>query len=362
MLALALTNVGCRQTTGPTAGGPLTPVGPMSPVGLSPVPTGAARTTSAISPLGAPTRVPPPPNNSFQGQGAAPASFVPYGQANVAPYHPSNANAPYDSFSTVPNPAAAANALAAGNASYGNAAIGSSVVTSGWNETGAQVSTVSGTEPIPRDAGGAPQFQQPPFQQPQSQQPSASPRVRFNGMQVNDLTGAPSTAYNSNASVVPYAAPQTAATLSRGYYPPAVDPRNPISLMPTRAAGEHPSYPQYDPQPMPNPAVPQSLAAMVPAERVTGAGANNLRPMVSGQNIATEGSANASLAATSPVNAFESRSNLAAEHGPYSPTAPAFQGAQRFNSSLPSTEPIGESATQTATNDNLRWGRPRTSF
>ncbi|MFG0262348.1 MAG: hypothetical protein ACF788_08155 [Novipirellula sp. JB048] len=53
---------------------------------------------------------------------------------------------------------------------------------------------------------------------------------------------------------------------------------------------------------------------------------------------------------------------LAAEHAPYSPTAPAFQGAQRFNSPAPSTEPVGDATSRTATTEGLRWGRPRTAF
>ncbi|WP_442511018.1 hypothetical protein SH528x_002674 [Novipirellula sp. SH528] len=371
MLALALTNVGCRQTTGPTAGGPLTPVGPMAPVGLTPAPVGGMG-ASAFSPTGAATRVPPPPNNSFQNPGGGPASFVPYGQANAAPFRSGNELQPFDSFSSNqqqsygPRPLASA---AGGGNSYGNQAIGSGVATTGWTETNAQVSTVSGTfdnpNQNPNQNYGNPANGYEPA--------NSVPRVRFNGMQVNDLTGAPPTPYNVTPSA-PYAAPMQASTMSRGYYPPSFDNNNAVNLAPQRAPAEYRSNPQYNPQPTTNSqwgpaadasAALQPLSTAPPNSRADlplgAAPIGNERSLAPGLQPAPQ--PNNTNAADTTVNAFELGNSQLVEHQPRSSMAPAFQGAQRFTTPLPGTTQIGESVPQTADNNNsLRWGRPRTAF
>ncbi|WP_144057420.1 hypothetical protein [Novipirellula maiorica] len=376
MLALALTNVGCRQTTGPTAGGPLTPVGPMAPVGLTPAPIGGVGTSSAISPLGASTRVPPPPNNSFQNANGATAGFVPYGQTNVAPFQSPGQAQPFDSFSSNPSqfppsrssglqPTAPPQLAQVSGSGYEDQAIGSGVATTGWQETRSQINTVSGTFANPVNGNPAAGYQ-----------PANSvPRVRFNGMQVHDLTGAPKTPY-SVAPATTYVAPMqsnTMNTLSRGYYPPAVDNGNRINLAPQRAPAEYQTNPQYNPQPIPIPERDHNANApgMVPhspnaASSQYGSGGDQFS---SADNVASSQSAPAlhpapqlDQAATT-VNAFEQQNRQLAEHQPYTNMEPAFQGARRFTTPMPSTDPLNQPAAQTAENANtLRWGRPGTAF
>ncbi len=371
MFALALTSVGCRQTTGPTAGGPLTPVGPMAPVGLTPAPIGGMGASSAISPLGASTRVPPPPNNSFQNPNGAPAGFVPYGQANVAPFQSPLSAQPFDSFSSNPSPASGLQPTAppqlaqvSGNA-YGDQAIGSGVATASWQETRSQINTVSGTFANPNNGNPGSGYDAV----------DSVPRVRFNGMQVHDLTGAPKTPYTV-APATTYAAPMqtnTLNTMSRGYYPPAVDNGNRINLAPHRAPAEYQTSPQYNPQPIPiserdrninaSDMAPQSQYGSDSQYGSSGdqfssvANANAFQPAPALQPLAP------STQGATTVNAFEQQNRPSAEHQPYTAMEPAFQGARRFTTPVPSTEPLNRPAEQTAeNNDTLRWGRPRTAF
>jgi len=165
-LLLVFVAAGCRQTSGPTAGSPLTPIGPLAPVGLSPIGAPPASASSAMGSLSAPTRVPPPPSNSANTQAGA---FVPYGQTSSLGPPPA-----VDSF---------------------HSPIGSGVATAGWTETNTNVPT-----------NNAAHYNQ-----------SVASGIRFNGMQVNDLTSsAPPTS-------PPYLAPlpPVQPAMSHSYSAPA---------------------------------------------------------------------------------------------------------------------------------------------
>ncbi len=134
--AIMMVTTGCRQTTGTTAGGPLVPLSPNN-----------AATTPALVPFGGPTRVTPPPTgsytvpNNYMG-GSAPISQLP--------------------------PTAVGGFAAAG----GNPVIGSGVQRAGWTETGSNF--------------------QGPGNSVVTYGVNPSSNLRSGGMQVIDLTGAPS--------------------------------------------------------------------------------------------------------------------------------------------------------------------------
>ncbi|WP_345682149.1 hypothetical protein [Novipirellula caenicola] len=333
----------------------------MAPVGLTPAPIGGVGASSAISPLGASTRVPPPPNNSFQNANGATVGFVPYGQSSVPPFQSPNQAQPFDSFSSNPSqnmglqPTAPPQLAQVSGNSFDNQAIGSGVATTGWQETHSQINTVSGTFANP--GNGHPGAGYEPA--------NSAPRVRFNGMQVHDLTGAPKTPYSVSPAAT-YAAPMqsnTMNTLSRGYYPPTVDNGNRINLAPQRAPAEYQTNPQYNPQPIPISERDQNVSGSNEPYRASGDQFNSVDNVASSPSAAALQPVPPLTQETATANAFEQPNRQLAEHQPYSAMEPAFQGAQRFTTPVPSTEPLSQPAAQTAENNNtLRWGRPRTSF
>ncbi|MDA8744683.1 hypothetical protein N9N28_08630 [Rubripirellula amarantea] len=177
-LAMGLTLVGgCRQTTGPTASGQLSPLGSLSPV--------APGQTPVLGPFGGSTRVSPPPTGSFNGSatavvpnnylgssptsspyiGSAPNGFSQYDGLATAPSElppPSN-----DSFDRSP----------IGASTFDSTPIGSGVQTASWTETNAAFGP----------ATTFPQQETPADRSQFTNQRDA----RAGGMQVIDLTGAP---------------------------------------------------------------------------------------------------------------------------------------------------------------------------
>ena len=145
-LAILLTsNSGCRQTTGSSA---LTPIGAGTVGPLAPVGGGTA--AASLSPLGQPTRVPPPSTGSHSTPNNYLGGTATTGQAYVAP-------APYDSFSNVaPNPRT----------------FDSGVAPTGWSQPNVE-------------SGFAPATNQNPTQAA----PPLSPNL--GGMRVIDMTQAP---------------------------------------------------------------------------------------------------------------------------------------------------------------------------
>ena len=90
LMLLVASHCGCHQTTGTS---PLTPIGPLGTVApLAPVSGGTAATS--LSPLGQPTRVPPPPTGSY----STPNNYM-GGAPTVSQVIPPGV--PYDSFSQV---------------------------------------------------------------------------------------------------------------------------------------------------------------------------------------------------------------------------------------------------------------------
>ncbi|TWU43158.1 hypothetical protein Q31b_21960 [Novipirellula aureliae] len=173
---------GCRQTSSSTAGSPLTPIGPLAPVGLSPIGASSANASAAMGSLSAPTRVPPPPSNSANTQAGA---FVPYGQtSSIGPASSSNG------FNSQPF---AGNSSASGFAGS-QTPIGSGIATVGWTETNTNSPTSNASNLNQSVASG----------------------LRFNGMQVNDLTG------SATATLPTYSPPMQAVqpTVSQGYNAP----------------------------------------------------------------------------------------------------------------------------------------------
>ncbi|TWT81006.1 hypothetical protein CA13_24530 [Planctomycetes bacterium CA13] len=210
-LAIVLTLTGCRQPIGTTSGSPLTPIGPLAPVGLAPIGTPSASASSAMGAFSAPTRVPPPPANSTNTQAGG---FVPYGQT-FSSGAPTNARA--DSFANSPSTYAQPSSDLR---DIGTQPIGSGVATVGWAETTTDLPSSSVAHPQP--AAGP-----------------TRPQLRFNGMQVNDLTGASSQPYIYNAPAVApaVASAPNGSSLSQGYYPPTVDLRGSPMTTPIVTSG-----------------------------------------------------------------------------------------------------------------------------
>ncbi len=181
LLATSIAVSGCRQTNGSTAGGPLQQVSPFAPSGLAPAPI-AARTASAITPLGAPTRVPPPPNTSFQNSANAPSGFVPYGATNTPAFDTRN-----EGFVSAEP-------------------VGSGVSQAGWTETNS-FGTTGTIGPI---------------------QPDTPPAVRFGGMQVNDLTGIVAPA----PVLAPTPTPLPAQTIPQHIIPQQLIPQQSLGFKP----------------------------------------------------------------------------------------------------------------------------------
>ncbi|WP_146527940.1 hypothetical protein [Novipirellula artificiosorum] len=208
-LAMALTLAGCRQTSSTTAGSPLTPIGPLAPVGLTPVGT-PTTPSSAMGSFSAPTRVPPPPSNSANTQAGG---FVPYGQTSSIAAPPAAA---YDSF--------AGNAATRSTSTFsaGTQPIGSGVATVGWTETNTDIRSA----PVHPNAYAQPALPQSPSTAP----PSSG--LQFSGMRVNDLTGA--TSSPSSYAAAPMVATGPTSGFAQGYYPPSVDPAASVAYPPNQ--------------------------------------------------------------------------------------------------------------------------------
>ena len=164
----ALVGGGCRQTTGPTATGQLSPMGTLSPVapGQSPI----------LGPFGGSTRVSPPPTGAFNGNSAS----------NVAPNNYMGSAAPNASFGglasapiDMPPPSTDSfDQSPMGPPSFNSVApIGSGVQTAAWTETNSNF------------PAAAPTWR--PETLASRSQSSNQRDPRAGGMQVLDLTGAP---------------------------------------------------------------------------------------------------------------------------------------------------------------------------
>jgi hypothetical protein len=140
---------GCQQTAGTATPGPMTPIGPLAPVGAGQAP--------ALAPFGGSTKVTPPATGSYVAPNNYMGGVVPEGQAAVG------------------------TGSRQGFAAQGNNVIGSGVQVAGWNETN---SVVAGTQPAPVGQAA------PPTSTFGAAPPSAG-NPRSGGMQVIDLTGAP---------------------------------------------------------------------------------------------------------------------------------------------------------------------------
>ncbi len=142
LTAVSLIASGCRQTAGPANTGPMTPIGPLSPVGQGQAPV--------LGPFGGTTRVTPPGTGSY----GAPNNYM----GGVAPQANAGVN-PAGGFASQPSAGV----------------IGSGVQAAGWTETNSNFQSAGA------NAGGAPTF---------GINPSPASNPRSGGMQIIDLTGA----------------------------------------------------------------------------------------------------------------------------------------------------------------------------
>tara|TARA_R110002049_G_scaffold72490_2_gene187201 strand:+ start:233560 stop:234531 length:972 start_codon:yes stop_codon:yes gene_type:complete len=202
-VVLLPSHMGCRQTTGTSS---LTPIGPLAPVN-------GGTAAAALSPLGQPTRVPPPatgaystPNNYM---GGAPADGQVYNQV-----------APYDSFSSV---------APGNNVGVGNQVIGSGVAPTSYTApvagggalpgapaTAANPSSMSptlgGMRVIDMTQSPPPPGYYPSY--PTAQQPYANPQGY--GGQGYNAQGYQSQNYGSQQTAAPYQAPYDVAPQNYG--------------------------------------------------------------------------------------------------------------------------------------------------
>ncbi|WP_145175904.1 hypothetical protein [Rubripirellula lacrimiformis] len=310
---MAIGMAGCRQTTGSASAGSLAPVGPLSPVspGQSP----------SLGPFGGPTRVAPPPTGSFSQPNngyLAPAPQASAALGSGAPTIPFNQT----------NPAMAPAAM---NPSLANAApIGSGVRPASWTET---TSNIASGPALPNAPATAPT-------------PPSNPRA--GGMQVIDLTGAPSPpGYRPTAPVTYQAFP------TNGYQtgnPPVAGYPSPQQYQPGVNPGANAAWQSTTPAMAANPYVaPSNLPPSNPQSFNTADYANQQ----------AYGNQPAQVAATSltplpqsvaagavPIrnqSNFQTNTSVPVSSGPVS--------------SGPSTNP-----TPASSNDNLLWRRPGTQY
>lgn len=242
---ITLVAAGCRQTTPMSASGALVPLSPS---------TGSAAPT--FQPFGGQTRVTPPPAGSFSAPNNYLGGAAPLGQMG-------NPQAAVGGIAAVQNPTY-------GPTSTGPGAIGSGVQQTGWTETGATVAP-----PINPNAGAY--GPAPGGMAPGPIVPSRDPRS--GGMQVIDLTGAPSPpGYRPN--FVPQAGFSTPSISRRDFSQPPgfapiqsvqAPPANNFASVNSAPAAVIAGVPQFEPR---QPAVGQSPAGQYPVE--TG---GNLRPV-----------------------------------------------------------------------------------
>jgi hypothetical protein len=203
-VALSIT-IGCRNTTNSpisTMGNasPLQPVSPLQPSQLSPV-----QPTSGISPLGAPTRVPPPPTGSYNtpanysAQAGAPA-YGPVGQPSGAAVGSTGMTRGITDLAGNQFGGTASRSFAAEQAgvSGGNATTagaGSGIRQTSWignaetsNSLRNDRSGTVGTTHFGAGFDGGPNPAKPPARSPAN---GGGPQNPLGGMKVIDLTAAP---------------------------------------------------------------------------------------------------------------------------------------------------------------------------
>ena len=293
---------GCQQTTGTS---PLTPIGPLGSVApLSPVSGGTA--ANSLSPLGQPTRVPPPPTGSY----SAPNNYMGGAPAVSQLVQPV---APYDSFSRVaPDPAI----------------IGRGVAPTTYLETNRVDRTLA----------------------PSSAPPQTSVPSSLDGMRVIDMTQAPappgyrssfqpSIPQNGNGSTL---SPQ--ASTSQGQAAQSYGGSN--------LSGAYAPSGDFPPQNI-HPA-PTARPSSIPMQNNQLQDIHVPRPgeiAVSPSGSAYQRSVEAGASATIASREFPLQP---------SPNEPSFRGSSQFSQQGPSTDPVDNSFENQPA--NLPWRRPGTQY